>query len=245
MTDETDPASTSEPRILFVADVLNVDLNSASLPEIISVVRSEAGLKQVNRYIIKKEDSEMLYESSITSFADPNNYSFSLLIPYTEDVTGFRVEAIDNYNRKSSETLPIKVTPVRDAPAVSFLVNGVEADELHYREGEQMPAIKINATSAEALLNLYVTKLVNRIETIIPINENDTVEFSGNEKEYAIDLSSENNLFEPNITALKAYVSAGDPSKPKIKVAVLKVNYIEATPPGEPAWSLTSLHSPL
>lgn len=44
-------------------------------------------------------------------------------------------------------------------------------------------------------------------------------------------MSDDSYQFVPKTTALKVYVSAGDPQKPKIKVATLKVNYTEIPGP--------------
>lgn len=219
------------PRINFMVDSLKVDLNSSTIPEIISVVQAEAGLTIVSQFLLKSGNVETAYVEPIKEFRNLNSYSISQLIPYTEDVIGFRVEAIDRAGRKITSTLPIKVIPLRDAPTVTFTIDGVDNVQVNFREGDRMPIIKIKSNSQDKLLSFSVSKLINRIETTIPINGKDTVKFTNLETQFQVDLSDDSYQFVPKTTALKVYVSAGDALKPKIKVATLKVNYTEIPGP--------------
>ncbi|MEA4935297.1 MAG: hypothetical protein VB102_01510 [Paludibacter sp.] len=229
--DKIDYEAFSTPRIIYMVDSLQVDLNSASLPEIVSVVQSEAGLTNVTQYLIKSGNSESVYETPVTTFPNIHSHSISKLLPYTEDVVGFRVEAKDRAGRTVSSTLPIRVIPLRDAPLVTFLVNGAESTEVNYREGEPMPTIVIKTSSEEKLLSFSVSKVVNRVESSIPIEGKDTIKFSNQEKDYQIDLSVDGYQFVPKTTALKVFVAAGQTGKPKIKVATLKIVFTEIPGP--------------
>ncbi|MDO9633706.1 MAG: hypothetical protein Q7J05_01515 [Paludibacter sp.] len=221
----------AEPRIVFMVDSLLVDLNAAKVPEIVSVIQAEAGLTTVTQYVIKSEDSETMYENPITIFPNIHSFSVSKLIPYTEDVVGFKVEAKDRAGRIVSATLPIRVVPLRDAPVVTFRVNGVESTVVNYREGDPMPVIVINASSEDKLMAFAVSRVVNRVESPILIEGKDTIKFNAQEKSYQVDLSVDGYQFLPRTTAVKVYVSAGDQSKPKIKVATLKVEFVEIPGP--------------
>lgn len=229
--DPIDLDAFAEPRIIFMVDSIVVDLNAARVPEIVSVIQAEAGLTSVTQYVIKSELSETMYESPVTSFSNVNSFSISKLIPYTEDVVGFKVEAKDKAGRIVSATLPIRVIPLRDAPTVNFRVNGIESTVVSYREGDPMPVIVINASSEDELMTFAVSKVVNRIETPILIEGKDTIKFSGQDKSYRVDLSVDGYQFEPKTTAVKVYVSAGEQSKPKIKVATLKIEFTEIPGP--------------
>lgn len=221
----------ASPRIIFMVDSLIVDLNSSTLPEIVSVIQAEAGLTNVTQYVIRTGDVESIYEGTVIVFPNENSYSISQLIPFTEDIIGYRVEAKDKGGRIITATLPIKVIPLRDAPNVTFLIDGVDTTLVNYREGNRMPVIKIKTSSQEKLLRFAVSKIINRVETIIPISGLDTVKFTGNETQFQLNLSDDSYQFEPKTTALKVYVSAGDIKKPKIKVATLKVNFTEIPGP--------------
>lgn len=229
--DPIDFEAFAQPRIVFMVDSLLVDLNAANIPEIVSVIQAEAGLTNVTLYVIKSEDSETVYENPITVFPNIHSYSVSKLIPYTEDVVGFKVEAKDRAGRIVSATLPIRVVPLRDAPVVTFRVNGVESTVVNYREGDPMPVIVIDATSEDKLMTYAVSRVVNRIESPILIEGKDTIKFTAQEKSYQVDLSVDGYQFVPKTTAVKVYVSAGDQSKPKIKVATLKVVFVEIPGP--------------
>jgi hypothetical protein len=230
-TDSIDFDAFAEPRIIYMVDSLLVDMNSATVPEIVSVVQADAGLTSVTQYVIKSEDSESMYEFPVTIFPNINNFSISKLLPYTEDVVGYRIEAKDRAGRIVSATLPVKVIPLRDAPVVTFLVNGVASSVVSYREGDPMPTIIINTLSEEKLLSFSVSKVVNRVESSIPIEGKDTMKFSNQENTYQIDLSNDGYQFVPKTTALKVFVAAGQPNKPKIKVATLKVEFTEIPGP--------------
>jgi len=230
-SEEIDFSKTATPRIMFMVDSLKVDLNSSTIPEIVSVVQAEAGLLSVTQHLIKSGDAESVYEDPITSFPNPNSYSISQLLPFTEDIVGFRVEVKDKGGRTQSVILPINVIPLRDAPKVIFTIDGKDTTLINYREGERMPVIKIKTSSQEKLLKFAVSKVINRVETSIPITGLDTVKFTNQETQYQIDLSVDSYQFVPNTTALKVYVSAGDTKKPKIKVGTLKVNFIEIPGP--------------
>ena len=229
--EDVDFSKIAVPRVIFMVDSLKVDLNSSSLPEIVSVIQADAGLSEVKQYVIRSGDAESIYDESVTTFPNPKSYSISQLLPFTEDIVGFRVEAKDNGGRIISATLPIRVTALRDAPIVTFIVDGFDTALINYMEGDRMPVIKIKTTSQEKLLNFSVSKIINRVETTIPVSGADTVKFSNQETQFQINLSDDSYQFVPKTTALKVYVSAGDPKKPKIKVATLKVNYTEIPGP--------------
>ena len=51
--EDVDFSKIAVPRVIFMVDSLKVDLNSSSLPEIVSVIQADAGLSEVKQYVIR------------------------------------------------------------------------------------------------------------------------------------------------------------------------------------------------
>ncbi|MDR2628101.1 MAG: hypothetical protein LBC40_08735 [Dysgonamonadaceae bacterium] len=225
--DERYPAK-GIPEVLYTTTPMKIDLNIVNNPPLIAVVQSETGLKSVRMYLLKTGDSETPWENEITYFFNKNSYSINLNVVYTEDMTGFKIVAVDLAGQTTVSILPFDITPLRNPPAVTFN-EGI--DELEYREGSAMPEITIKVLSEENLQYLVLSEVVNRVETKINIYGNDTLRFTGGEQSFTINMADDAYRFKPGTTALKATAAAGPAGNPKIKVGTLYVNYVVIPPP--------------
>lgn len=218
----------SAPEILFMTESMSIDLNKTNNPSIVCVINSEVGLNSVQSWIVKEGDIEVEIDNPVTSFFNKNSYSLAQTPVYTEDMIGFKVSAIDANGQTSTLTLPFEVIPLRDAPIVSFN-EGI--NEINYREGDPMPSISIKISSEENLRYVAFSEVVNRLEKVVPINGQDTLKFTNNEKEYVLNLQDDDFQFKVGTTAIKIAAGAGSSDMVKIKIGTLKVNFEEIPAP--------------
>ncbi len=218
----------SAPEILFMTESMSIDLNKTNNPSIVCVINSEVGLNSVQSWIVKEGDIEVEIDNPVTSFFNKNSYSLAQTPVYTEDMIGFKVSATDANGQTSTLTLPFEVIPLRDAPIVSFN-EGI--NEINYREGDPMPSISIKISSEENLRYVAFSEVVNRLEKVVPINGQDTLKFTNNEKEYVLNLQDDDFQFEVGTTAIKIAAGAGSSDMVKIKIGTLKVNFEEIPAP--------------
>ena len=218
----------SAPEILFMTESMSIDLNKTNNPSIVCVINSEVGLNSVQSWIVKEGDIEVEIDNPVTSFFNKNSYSLAQTPVYTEDMIGFKVSATDANGQTSTLTLPFEVIPLRDAPVVSFN-EGI--NEINYREGDPMPSISIKISSEENLRYVAFSEVVNRLEKVVPINGQDTLKFTNNEKEYVLNLQDDDFQFKVGTTAIKIAAGAGSSDMVKIKIGTLKVNFEEIPAP--------------
>ena len=218
----------SAPEILFMTESMSIDLNKTNNPSIVCVINSEVGLNSVQSWIVKEGGIEMEIDNPVTSFFNKNSYSLTQTPVYTEDMIGFKVSATDANGQTSALTLPFEVIPLRDAPVVSFN-EGI--NEINYREGDPMPSISVKISSEENLRYVAFSEVVNRLEKIVPINGQDTLKFTNNEKEYVLNLQDDDFQFKVGTTAIKIAAGAGSSDMVKIKIGTLKVNFEEIPAP--------------
>lgn len=218
----------SAPEILFMTESMSIDLNKTNNPSIVCVINSEVGLNSVQSWIVKEGDIEVEIDNPVTSFFNKNSYSLAQTPVYTEDMIGFKVSATDANGQTSTLTLPFEVIPLRDAPVVSFN-EGI--NEINYREGDPMPSISIKISSEENLRYVAFSEVVNRLEKVVPINGQDTLKFTNNEKEYVLILQDDDFQFKVGTTAIKIAAGAGSSDMVKIKIGTLKVNFEEIPAP--------------
>ena len=218
----------SAPEILFMTESMSIDLNKTNNPSIVCVINSEVGLNSVQSWIVKEGDIEVEIDNPVTSFFNKNSYSLAQTPVYTEDMFGFKVSATDANGQTSTLTLPFEVIPLRDAPIVSFN-EGI--NEINYREGDPMPSISIKISSEENLRYVAFSEVVNRLEKVVPINGQDTLKFTNNEKEYVLNLQDDDFQFKVGTTAIKIAAGAGSSDMVKIKIGTLKVNFEEIPAP--------------
>ena len=214
----------SAPEILFMTESMSIDLNKTNNPSIVCVINSEVGLNSVQSWIVKEGDIEVEIDNPVTSFFNKNSYSLAQTPVYTEDMIGFKVSATDANGQTSTLTLPFEVIPLRDAPIVSFN-EGI--NEINYREWDPMPSISIKISSEENLRYVAFSEVVNRLEKVVPINGQDTLKFTNNEKEYVLNLQDDDFQFKVGTTAIKIAAGAGSSDMVKIKIGTLKVNFEE------------------
>ena len=218
----------SAPEILFMTESMSIDLNKTNNPSIVCVINSEVGLNSVQSWIVKEGDIEVEIDNPVTSFFNKNSYSLAQTPVYTEDMIGFKVSATDANGQTPTLTLPFEVIPLRDAPVVSFN-EGI--NEINYREGDPMPSISIKISSEENLRYVAFSEVVNRLEKVVPINGQDTLKFTNNEKEYVLNLQDDDFQFKVGTTAIKIAAGAGSSDMVKIKIGTLKVNFEEIPAP--------------
>lgn len=218
----------SAPEILFMTESMSIDLNKTNNPSIVCVINSEVGLNSVQSWIVKEGDIEVEIDNPVTSFFNKNSYSLAQTPVYTEDMIGFKVSATDANGQTSTLTLPFEVIPLRDAPIVSFN-EGI--NEINYREGDPTPSISIKISSEENLRYVAFSEVVNRLEKVVPINGQDTLKFTNNEKEYVLNLQDDDFQFKVGTTAIKIAAGAGSSDMVKIKIGTLKVNFEEIPAP--------------
>jgi hypothetical protein len=216
------------PGVLYRTSPMEVDLNLGGHPPLIAVVQSETGLKSVRMYLLKTGDAEIPWESEVTSFFNINSYSICLNLVYAEDMTGFKIVAVDLAGQTAVSILPFSITPLRNPPLVAF--NG-GMEELDYREGAAMPEIVVRMSSEERLQYLVLSEVVNRVEAKIQIYGSDTLHFTGGEQAFSFSLSDDAFQLKPGTTALKATVAAGAAGNPKVRVGTLYINYTVIPPP--------------
>ena len=211
-----------------MTESMSIDLNKTNNPSIVCVINSEVGLNSVQSWIVKEGDIEVEIDNPVTSFFNKNSYSLAQTPVYTEDMIGFKVSATDATGQTSTLTLPLEVIPLRDAPVVSFN-EGI--NEINYREGDPMPSISIKISSEENLRYVAFSEVVNRLEKVVPINGQDTLKFTNNEKEYVLNLQDDDFQFKVGTTAIKIAAGAGSSDMVKIKIGTLKVNFEEIPAP--------------
>ncbi|MDR0938551.1 MAG: hypothetical protein LBN29_04200 [Mediterranea sp.] len=228
------------PVILFQVDNLSVDFNTADRPLVVSVIQSEVGLKEVDMYILKAGGAEEAYGDAVTSFDNPNSYSISASVTFSEDMTGFRVVAIDRGNQKSEKELPFHIIPLRTAPVIVF--NGDAAlTEITYHETSPMPPLAFTVTSEEELNYVAVSQVINGAETPVPVGGEEVIYFTQGETSYTLDMvDALAYQFAEGITAIKVTVGAGPSDNIKEKVATLYINYIALAPAPDIALTTTA-----
>ena len=69
------------------------------------------------------------------------------------------------------------------------------------------------------------------MEKVVPINGQDTLKFTNNEKEYVLNLQDDDFQFKVGTTAIKIAAGAGSSDMVKIKIGTLKVNFEEIPAP--------------
>lgn len=83
----------------------------------------------------------------------------------------------------------------------------------------------------ENLRYVAFSEVVNRLEKVVPINGQDTLKFTNNEKEYVLNLQDDDFQFKVGTTAIKIAAGAGSSDMVKIKIGTLKVNFEEIPAP--------------
>lgn len=209
------------PVVIYPSTQLTVDLNDKDHPAIICVVNSELGLKSVSTYIITKDNEEKQLDKTITSFYNPHSYSVNIKPLYNEDMLKFKIIAVDITGQKTLSELPVEVLPMYGLPDIVFSDGVNHITVINYVEGDATPNVFVEASSEEELKFLVFYQEKGSISGII----NDTIWFSGGEKQAVINLTTHGDgyEFEKGLTGLKAKVAAGP--RNKIKEASLKVNY--------------------
>ena len=122
-----DYSACAEPEIVLPVKEIHPDLNRVDNTPVVCVIFSEAGLKQVNIYIARGEQESLL--QTFDSFSNPHQHSVKAEPEWTEDITGIRIEAVDNAGKIAQATMDVIVTPILPAPVIVFSQEKILIDE--------------------------------------------------------------------------------------------------------------------
>ncbi|WP_017730488.1 hypothetical protein [Nafulsella turpanensis] len=130
------------PTITFDQESVEADMtvDPAVTPEVSGVVTGE-NLAKVTFYLVSG-DTEEQFGETVTSFADPNSYTFNVEPPYKFGVTGIRVKAEDVTGQVSSETIEAQVT-AEDTELNTF------RDIVSYAQGMRNDGVNTNFSSRD------------------------------------------------------------------------------------------------
>jgi len=208
----------SDIEILFVTPQLNIDLNSADNPPVISVVNSVNPLKEVRIYVIRTGGIEELMMEPVKEFYNNNSYSLRFIPIYKEDMHSVKIIAEDIAGKTVENILPFIITPMKNAPSIELSVDSITASE----GSPTWPDLQVNISSEVNLKYVRITKVVNRAEILI-----DTVKTFSPANQFIFNVktfSLPNDFFELKMTAIK--FEAVD-IYGKIRIGSVKVSYVE------------------
>ena len=92
--DNIDP-NAAAPVVKFPMEQLDIDLNLVDNLPVVAVIKSQAGLQQVDMKIQTAEG--IIDYKTVTEFFNPNSYSLSEQIEYGSNYQSFIIEAIDKW----------------------------------------------------------------------------------------------------------------------------------------------------
>lgn len=131
--DAIDP-NAAAPVVKFPMEQLDIDLNLVDNLPVVAVIKSQAGLQQVN---MKIQTTEGIVDyKTVTEFFNPNSYSLSEALEYNANYKSFMVEATDKLNHVTTATLPFSITDVMERPVITF-----DPEEIVYDEMADNPVI--------------------------------------------------------------------------------------------------------
>lgn len=131
--DDIDPNATA-PVVKFPMEQLDIDLNLVDNLPVVAVIKSQAGLQQVNMKIQTTEG--VVDYKTVTEFFNQNSYSLSEALEYNANYQSFIVEATDKLNHVTTATLPFAITDVMERPVITF-----DPEEIVYDEMADNPVI--------------------------------------------------------------------------------------------------------
>lgn len=177
--EEVNPANFDLPKIEFaMEDNLPADLNKADNLPIVGVVFSKLGLKTVKMSLVVGNEVKPYKE--VTSFFNNKSYSFAEKLDYTPEYKQIIIEATDMADRSVSDTLVFEITPVKEAPVITFDPEKISYDEL---DPQPIPNTKFTVNSNAGLQSLEMTLITTEGQEPwgFPVDFNDAPQ------EYAFD----------------------------------------------------------
>lgn len=121
-------SSAAAPIVKFPIEQLSIDLNLVDNLPVVAVVKSQAGLQQVN---MKIQTTEGIVDyKTVSDFFNQKSYSISEALDYDATYQAFIIEAVDHLNRVTTGTLPFIITDVKERPVITFNPKEIVYDEM-------------------------------------------------------------------------------------------------------------------
>lgn len=174
--DNIDP-NAAAPVVKFPMEQLDIDLNLVDNLPVVAVIKSQAGLQQVDMKIQTAEG--IIDYKTVTEFFNPNSYSLSEQIEYGSNYQSFIIEAIDKLNNQVVGTLPFAITDVKERPVITF-----NPEEIVYDEMDENPVIPRTTFQINSEAGL---KQVEMFLVTINGQENKGTAILNGEHEYSFD----------------------------------------------------------
>ncbi|WP_294071835.1 hypothetical protein [Proteiniphilum sp. UBA1028] len=210
-------SSTREPDITFAFDVMKIDMNLIDNLPVVAIIRSELGLKNV-LIQIKKTDNNIIDYKTFTEFFNENSFSYAEKINYSADYQSIIITATDKLDRSISETLPLNITEVKEAPSIIFNPSSILYDEI---EGGEMPETNFTVQSVAGLKSLEMFLVAESGQTQYGF----PIDFPDKENEYTF---NQQIMYKEGDKGFR--VKATD-IYGQVKIATLPVQYLTPTPP--------------
>lgn len=169
--EEINPDNYEIPKIEFaIEDNLPADLNKIDNLPVVGVVFSKLGLKSVKMSLVVGNEVQAYKE--VTSFFNNKSYSFAEKLDYSPEYKKIIIEAIDLADRSVSDTLSFEITPVKEAPVITFDPEKIIYDEL---DPQPMPNTKFVVNSHAGLKSLEMTLITKEGQSPwgFPVDFND------------------------------------------------------------------------
>lgn len=130
-------------------------------PKIEGSISSHWGLKSVTFVQVYEGSEEVLVQ--ITDFGDTPNQHTVDIVPdydkgYAQGMTAFRIEAVDNRDNMSSDTIAVNVIDAAPAPRIHFDFESLEADLTSNPQIEPTVTGSITSTEGLASVNYFLVR---------------------------------------------------------------------------------------
>ena len=126
---------------------LTVDLNKIDNLPVVAIIKSEAGLKEVNMQIQTNEG--LVDYKTITEFYNDRVFSMSEMPEYNNTYEAIIIKATDQLEREEKATINVSVIDVVKRPEIIFSLDEIVYDEMD--ENPAMPKTQFTITSEAGL----------------------------------------------------------------------------------------------
>lgn len=169
--EEINPDNYEIPKIEFaMEESLSADLNKIDNLPVVGVVFSKLGLKTVKMSLVVGNEVQAYKE--VTSFFNNKSYSFAEKLDFSPEYKQIIIEATDLADRSVSDTLSFEITPIKQAPVITFDPEKISYDEL---DPQPIPNTKFTVSSHAGLQSLEMTLITKEGQTPwgFPVEFND------------------------------------------------------------------------